>query len=186
MRYISKGIVQKASTEKHLVVMRCGVVHELTELEAGLWLNGRFGFASVDEDVQTDKALYRLVRQELLELSDGSVGDYRALTQCVLVPAKAKSLRTPLSGKEKWALAWLVNAGLRLSMAELVFLLEHQIAPDENLIGAENRQELIECIYTRETIGDNILEDLMEKSDYRDETVHTVLSLLRKKRMILL
>lgn len=49
MKYISKGMVSKASTEDILHVTRCGVDFQLTGLQADLWLNGRFGFSEVKE-----------------------------------------------------------------------------------------------------------------------------------------
>lgn len=45
MKYISKGMVIRASTEDLLFVTRCGVDFQLTGEQAALWLNGRFGFA---------------------------------------------------------------------------------------------------------------------------------------------
>lgn len=71
-------------------------------------------------------------------------------------------------------------------MAELTFLLEKRIAPSENWLGEENRQALTEAIYTQETIFDNVLEAQMEHAQSRDVAVGAVLSLLKKKRIILL
>ena len=83
---------------------------------------------------------------------------YRALTQCVLTPAKPQGVRAILSARQKELLLWLTEAGLRLTTAELVFLTEHHVAPQINLLGDRNRQNLTETIYTQETIFDNILE----------------------------
>ena len=74
---------------------------------------------------------------------------YRALTQCVLVPAKAGRLRAPLNPLESQTLQWLREAGLRLTMAELVCLRERDIRPEPGLLGEENRQALTETIYTQ-------------------------------------
>ena len=51
---------------------------------------------------------------------------------------------------------------------------------------SSNAQNLVERIYTRDTIGDNILEHQMERSDARELVTKTVLCLLRKKRLVLL
>ena len=51
MKYISKGMVIRASTEDLLFVTRCGVDFQLTGEQAALWLNGRFGFAKNRENV---------------------------------------------------------------------------------------------------------------------------------------
>lgn len=188
MKYISKGMVVKASTEDILYVTRCSVDFQLTGIQADLWLNGRFGFSELRADNRLAiTALNQLKRQELVELADPEeTGEYRALTQCVLAPAKTKSGGLTLSADEKWALKWLIEAGLRLSMAELVCLREHGLNPEPELLGDNNRQALTEVIYTQENIFDNILETQMERAAARDAVVKTVLSLLKKKRIILL
>lgn len=71
-------------------------------------------------------------------------------------------------------------------MAELVYLNEHNVRPEPQLLGAGNRQALTELIYTQENIMDNILETQMERAGCRDISVKAVLSLLKKKRVILL
>ena len=45
MIYLSKGIVQKGSTEQLLFVLYGGQKFELTGNAATAWLNGRFSFA---------------------------------------------------------------------------------------------------------------------------------------------
>ena len=118
-----------------------------------------------------------------MEIADESeAGEYRALTRCIMVPAKNRSFCSVLSSEEKTILKWIREAGLRLTMAELVFLLEHAIAPLPPLLGPDNRQSLTERIYTQ----DNILETQMEHAVRRDRVVKGVLRLLRKKRILLL
>ncbi len=188
MKYISKGMVIKASTEDLLFVTRGGVDFQLTGEQAALWLNGRFGFAKTHENAQEKNALHQLTRQGLVEIAedDEFVSEYRALTRCVLVPAKSQGIRAFLSAGQRELLLWLTDAGLRLTTAELVFLCEHKVAPAANLLGAQNRQKLTETIYTQETIFDNILEAQMEHATVRDEVVSTLLRLLKKKRILLL
>ena len=188
MKYISKGMVIRASTEDLLFVTRCGVDFQLTGEQAALWLNGRFGFAKNRENVPEIKALQQLKRQGLIEITEGDepVFEYRALTQCVLTPAKPQGARAILSARQKELLLWLTEAGLRLTTAELVFLTEHHVAPQINLLGDRNRQNLTETIYTQETIFDNILEAQMEHAAVRDEVVSALLRLLKKKRILLL
>lgn len=188
MKYISKGMVVKASTENILTVTRCGADFQLTELMADLWLNARFGFSELKPgNILADKALQQLKRQELVETADDEpAGEYRALTQCIITPALSKKTSALLSREERRILKWLIEAGLRLSMAELVFLEEHHIEPTDALLGKANLQKLTERIYTQETIFDNVLEAQMEHSSARDSVVRTVLSLLKKKRIILL
>ena len=71
-------------------------------------------------------------------------------------------------------------------MAELVYLMERDIEPEEKYLGQENVQRLVERIYTKDTIFDNILENQMERAEKRDQVVKLVLSLLKKKRIVLL
>ena len=71
-------------------------------------------------------------------------------------------------------------------MAELVYLMEHNIYPEMQYLGRENVQRLVEQIYTKDTIFDNILENQMEHASCRDKAVRTVLKLLKKKRIVLL
>ena len=153
MKYISKGMVIKASTEELLFVTRHGTDFQLTDLQAELWLNGRYGFAESGGNILERKALQQLNRQGLVELveSDEPAAEYLALTQCVLVPAQPQGHRVLLSTQEKELLRWLTDAGLHLTAAELVFLAEHRVMPTADLLGERNRQRLTERIYTQET-----------------------------------
>lgn len=96
-------MVIRASTEDLLFVTRCGVDFQLTGEQAALWLNGRFGFAKNRENVPEVKALQQLKRQGLVEITEGDepVFEYRALTQCVLTPAKSQGVRAILSARQK-------------------------------------------------------------------------------------
>lgn len=188
MKYISKGVVELGSTEHILNIQRGGHTFQLTGDRARLWLNGRFGVSDADgSNPWYVKELLHLKRIGLAEpVGEGPEGVYRALTQCVLVPAKAGKLRAPLNPRESQTLQWLEKAGLRLTMAELVFLQEHGIVPSAELLGEENRQALTEAIYTQETIFDNVLEAQMEHASCREDMVNAVLGLLKKKRIVLL
>lgn len=188
MKYIAKGIVAEGSTEHILKIRRGGYEFQLTGNRARLWINGRFGVADADgTNPWYVKELLHLKRVGLAEpVGEEPEGVYRALTQCVLVPAKTGKLRAPLNALESQTLQWLREAGLRLTMAELVFLQEHGISPISSLLGEENRQALTETIYTQDTIFDNVLEAQMEHAPCRDEVVRAVLGLLKKKRIVLL
>lgn len=188
MKYIAKGIVAEGSTEHILKIRRGGYEFQLTGYRARLWLNGRFGVSDADgSNPWYVKELLTLKRIGLTEpVGDESEGVYRALTQCVLAPAKAEKLRAPLNPLESQTLQWLREAGLRLTMAELVFLREHGIVPRAELLGERNHQALTEAIYTQDTIFDNVLEAQMEHASCREDVVGAVLGLLKKKRIVLL
>lgn len=185
MIYISKGLVCKGSTEELLEVTYRGHRFQLTGTLAYAWLNGRYGFAR-SRTFQEENALRHLIRMGLAECEDEdtSVNRYRILSRCILCPVKKKGLAG--FGMEKELLTWITKAGLRLSAAELVYLVEHQIRPTENLLYEENRQALVERIYTVDTIADNLLETQMEQATVRDAVVKTILQLLGKKRLVVL
>lgn len=187
MIYISKGVVKNGSVKEGLAISHCGRTIQLTGTEAALWLNGRFSFAILKQSSQK-QALLQLERMGLAEweTEDSSAARYRLLTRCICCPAKASAWQ-PFAGREERAMVtWLRYAGLRLTVAELVYLAEHRIEPKPELLGQENRQALVETIYTQETIEDNLLEHQMEEADCRDEVVNTLIALLRKKKIVLL
>ena len=187
MLYISKGIVRKDSTEQLLFVARGGQRYQLTGPAAAVWLNGRFGFANSRSNTE-EQALNYLKRLELVETEDTDEAQnrYRILTRCVCCPAAFTKPERPMAAKEKEILSWLRNAGIRLTVAELVFLQEHGIAPEGKYLYSENRQTLIEAIYTKDTIADNLLEHQMETTGCRDEVVRTLMKLLNKKKILIL
>ena len=175
MKYISIGAVMTEGTEHILDVCRGNRSYHLTGELATVWLNGRFGFATVkkptEEQIQTDGSGFE---------------EYRALTQCTLVPADRKRSYWGLTGMERTVLQWLREAGLVLSMAELTYLIDQEVPLQADLLGNANTQNLVERIYTRDTIGDGILEGQMERSKAREHVTKAVLCLLRKKRLVLL
>ena len=91
MKYISKGLVVEGSTEHILKIQRGGCEFQLTGDRARLWLCGRFGVADADgTNPRYVKELLHLKRVGLTEpVGEEPEGVYRAMTQCVLVPAKA-------------------------------------------------------------------------------------------------
>ena len=185
--YISKGMVARPSTEELLFVTRCGVEFRLTGIEADLWLDGRFSFA-YEKTEEQKKHLQHLARMNLVEYREetSELAQYQILTQCVLCQTKPKLRFSRLSTKEKELLEWICHAGLHLSVAELVYLNEKGIRPSSELLYSYNRQKLTETIYFQNNIQDNILEVQMEKAATRDETIKNILSLLKKKRILLL
>lgn len=186
MKYISLGAVVAPSTEHILKVSRYGMEFTLTGDLAKLWLDGRFGFAFSENPIE-HKAVDQLKRMGLIVPTNPyGAGEYRALTQCVLVPVDRKNPYIGLSGEEKDVLVWLREAGLRLTIAELIYLLDRGVNPTLGYLGNENRQRLVELIYTRDTIFDNLLENRMELCKSNAATVKIVLALLRKKRIILI
>lgn len=186
MKYISIGAVMVEGTEHILDVCRGKNSFRLTGESAALWLNGRLGFAAAEKPAER-RTLNHLVKMGLAVKADGSPAEeYRALTQCTLVPADRKRPYWGLKPSDKAALRWLREAGLVLSMAELTWLIDRSIELKPDLLGSSNAQALVETIYTKETILDNTLENQMEHAAARDRAVKAVLTLLKKKRIVLL
>lgn len=187
MIYISKGIVQEKSTERNICVGRGGQVFQITKVEAQLWLDGRLGFDETKNSSQ-ERAIEHLYRMGLVEYEqeDSLVSRYRILTRCVLCAAAGYNVSLTVGRFESSILNWLTNAGIRLSMAELVYLHEHQIKPTKDLLYTDNRQKLVETIYTQENILDNILECQMEHASCRDKITAAIMVLLKHKRIVIL
>ena len=135
MKYISIGAVTKPSTEHIVYVSHCGYDYTLTGEQAALWLDGRYGFDAARNQLQL-QTLHQLERMGLVVVTEDVLeGEYRALTRVRLVPAKAKNAYSGLSRDEKTALKWIRETGLVLSMAELVFLMERNIPPEDKYLG---------------------------------------------------
>lgn len=186
MKYISIGAVMTEGTEYRVTVCRGYNKFTLTREQASVWLNGRKGFANA-KNPSEQKILDQLIRMGLaLKSEDFSNAEYRTLTQCTIVPTDRKYPYWGISGLERTVLQWLREAGLILSMAELVYLVDKKVPIQPTFLGSNNAQRLVEQIYTKDTIFDNILENQMERAAARDQTVRAVLNLLRKKRIVLL
>ena len=65
-------------------------------------------------------------------------------------------------------------------------LIENGIKPTQDLLYTDNRQKLIERIYTVDTIEDNLLENQMETAKCRDAVVQSLMRLLKKKLVLVL
>lgn len=187
MIYLSKGIVQRGSTEQRLAIFHLGQTFQLVMTEAALWLKGRFGFA-VSSRPSQEHALMHLEKMGLVETEpeDNEMARYRILTRCICCPVKTAGIQLPVGRQEKELLNWLQHAGIRLSVAELVFLKEHRIKPEPKLLYGKNRQALVEAIYTEATIMDQLLEQQMESAACRDGVVRSLQRLLEKKRVLML
>ena len=183
--YISKGVIEPGSQGTALFINMRGEKRRLCGSHADYWLAGQLAPASITAPCAE---LDALTAAGLIEATDESdnLGRYRLLTRCIIVPAKQKALRQPLNNDERCVWSWISKAGLRLTVAELICLAQNRIIPTPGLLGAANRQNLVEAIYSADTIADNILENLMEHSAMRDVVVDAVFGLLRKRRIILI
>lgn len=187
MYYLSKGRAVKGSTETILKVARGKNIFQLHGIEAGLWLDGRYGIRTENDPVGIT-AVRRLERMGIVSSSErgDAVGQYEMLAGCIFCPVAVKGIRRPLRERDKRVCTWLRSAGLHLSLAELVYLEEHSIQPVSELLGEDNRQALTERIYDDRTIQDGVLEREMAASPVRDAVVLSILHLIKTKRVIIL
>lgn len=186
MLYLSKGVVQPKSSIENLWLERGEKQFQLQGAEAAVWLKGRFGFMVTDSE--EEEVAMRLADKDLIEMEEkaDSISKYRILTRCVCCPARQRGrISSRLNERERQIYTWLQKAGIRLSVAELVFLQEHQITADSGMLGIRNRQKLIETIYTNDNIQDNLLEHQMEKTECRDEVIEVLMQLLKKKKVLI-
>lgn len=188
MMYLSKGFVQEKITGNSLSLARGGREYLLTGLEAALWLRGRFAFENTNSEIE-EKLVYQLHQKGLVEMERDSepLQKYRILTRCVCCPAKrVGQISARLGVNERKIDTWIRKAGLCLSVAELVYLMEHEISAAPEYLHVGNRQNLVELLYCKNNIRDNLLEQQMEQAKCRDEVVSGILELVRKKRIIIL
>lgn len=187
MIYLSKGVVQPKSSIENLWLERGGKQFQLQGVEAAVWMKGRFGFMATESKVE-EQAVICLADKGLAEIETetDSISKYRILTRCVCCPVRQRGrMSSRLNERERQIYTWMQKAGLHLSVAELIFLQEHQITADSGMFGIRNRQKLIETIYTKGNIQDNLLEHQMEKAECRDEVVEALMQLLTKKKVLI-
>lgn len=185
MIYLSKGIVQEGSTEQLLFVLYGGQRYELAGRYAAAWLNGRFNFAEAIGCNEAPVAYLQKLGLAETEPDDHNLSRYRIASRCIFCPTDAQCPAI-LDRQDKMILQWLKNAGIRLSVAELVYLVENDVRPTQDLLYTDNRQHLIERIYTADTIADDLLEHQMETAKCRDAVVRSLLWLLKKKLVLVL
>jgi len=185
MVYISKGIVYKESRVNNIHVSRCGGKYNLLDNQAKLWLAGRFRLAyAVDYAGQsTIRELESLGLVEITELN--KTASYRLLTNCVICKENPVASFSLLNKREKLVWKWIRNIGFKLTISELVYLVEQNIMPGPEFFGEKNWHNLIHAIYTPETMADCMLNAKMAESSARNSTVSAILGLLKKKHIIL-
>jgi hypothetical protein len=187
MVFLSKGILKWKSDTDSVSVIHCGETHTLSGIQAEMWLSGQYQPFNT-KTAEQDDAVMAISDIGLAECGNegNEVALFRLLINCVICPNRVIQNLISFNKQERRLWRWIRFAGLRLTMAELTLLTERRIKPISKLLYEENRQELTELIYTSKTIGDGILETLMEHSSARDVMVYIVLGLLRKKKIYLI
>ncbi len=187
MIYLSKGVLCKSNGLNDLHITRGNETINITDLDARVWLDGRFEFSHT-QSIEEENSVLHLASLGLMEYEqdDSPTSRYRILTRGVCCIAKSKAIPQFICKAERNVMRWIRYAGIRLSTAELVYLVENNIKPTDSLLYAYNRQALVERIYTTDTIFDNILENIMEKAKCRDNVVNTIMSLIHKRILLVL
>ena len=115
MIYLSKGIVQKGSTEQLLFVLYGGQTFELTGNTAAAWLNGRFKFAEALGRKEPPVAYLQKLGLVETETDNDELFRYRIASKCIFCPADTAKTSV-LRAMDKEILQWLKNAGVRLTV----------------------------------------------------------------------
>ncbi len=185
MIYLSKGVTCKDSSSH--TVCYAGRTTRLSQIEKMLWEKGRYGITELTAPEEKTEVA-KLIRLGLAEceVKNNASSRYWLWTRCFVCPAKKSYNFHRLQSDEQNIYTWLCCAGIRLTVAELIYLVEHEIKPTEDLLYAKNRQTLIERIYTAKTIADRVLEFQMEDATCRDDVIELLENMLRKKYIVIL
>ena len=185
MMYLSKGLLLRKN-QNALTVSHCGAEYDLIDERAAVWENGWQEPREAINNSQ-EMILCELSKNGLAETSPdtGNEAIFRILVNCTICPIEKPAFPALWSEPERRLYKWLTKAGLRLTIAELVFLNQNKTEPTNDLLGEKNRQALTEAIYNSNSISDGILESLMERSPERDSTINTVIKLLRRNVIFL-
>lgn len=186
MMYLSKGAARPPQRNGVRHVSRCGKVYALGPELASLWYQARIMPKPVPAGREC--AIQRLAEAGLVSVTDeeGDLAAYRLIIDCVLCPSHKLRLRLPLFGRDRRLWTWVTRAGLRLTASELIRLEELKAVPAQELLGEDGRQDLTETIYTNGSIFDGILETQMEHAHARNDTVASILKLVRTRRLLLI
>lgn len=187
MIYLSKGVAGGGQRKDMVQVIRGEENFFLSGKKSEVWQAGRYQITSAANAGDRHVVQY-LVMKGLAESEkkDNSEARYWVLTRCVCCAAEGAEDCSDLTTEEKEILLWLKHAGLRLTVAELIFLFEYRVKPESGLLGEENTQALVDIIYTPQTIGGHILEEQMLTASSRERVVDALLALLKKKKILML
>ena len=182
---LSKGLLLKKHSNSSIVIQKEWTRYELKGEKAYIWMLARNGFSS--RGVEEQRIFNELCREGLLAQTDvqNAYGMYCLLTSNILCVNRRKALRFPLRGLEKKIIQWLQGGKRKLSVEELVFLIENDVNPiiyEDDVFGVA----LSERIYQTRIHVTNLLRKEMAVAKHRDETVNAVLRLLKKNRLYLM
>ena len=189
MVYLSKGYLKARSGKDEAFLIRAGKEYRLHGIQAVMWMKVKYGFCETDSEagIRAVAGLRDMGLVEAEERADG-LAEFRILTRCVCDPVKRRAgnrSSARLDEKERQVMTWIRKAGIHLSVAELVFLSELGVWPEKEFLHDRHRQKLVETLYLLDDVGDSRLEDRMERAASRDEVVSTLMSLLKKRQILI-
>lgn len=188
MVYLSKGLLLKDNEDCGEVFAQGGAV-KVTGTELRYWKMGHAGFA-VTESPEEEQIIMEMERSGLVETADPD--DYGACTElllrCIPLPNKKASPAHVISFAEVIVYHWIVKAGVHLTIAEIAYLLMHNIPPTPDVLGDKNIQKLVSLLYL---YCDPIekkrsIESVVAGSKACDETQKIIFSLLQQNFIYLL
>ena len=182
---LSKGLLLKKYSNSRIVIQNQGGRYELKGKKAYIWLLARSGFTS--RGIEEQRIFSELCKEGVLGQTDmpNSYGMYCLLTSNILCVNRRKGLRFPLRGLEKKIMQWLQDGKRKLTVEELIFLIENDVNPliyEDDMFGVA----LSERIYQTRVHVNNALRREMVGAKYRDITVNAILRLLEKNRLYLM
>jgi len=126
----------------------CGTEYLLLGEQAKLWLAGRFNVAFL-QSVAKHADIQKLHLMGLIEITEPDErANYRLLTNCVICMVKSSASVFRLNKNERRIWIWIKHAGFKLTISELVFIMDRGIKADISFFGKDNWHTLIHAIYT--------------------------------------
>ena len=183
--FLSKGRLIKKRSRNSIIIQKQGGRYALKDEKARTWLQAR-GSCSSPKDAYDLDLFLQLCAEGIMVETDKPTprGLYELLTaDCICVNTQRSGL-FPLRGLERQIMQWFQVNRQRLRMEELVYLIEHDIRPEEYKTD-EFGVALSERIYRTRIQVDNTLKRDMSYAKRRDETVNAVLRLFKKDRLYL-
>ena len=177
-------LVKKYSNSS-IVIQKYGGRYALKGKKAHVWLRARSGFVS--RGLEENQLFSELCENDVLAQTDmpNSYGKYYLLTSNIICVNRRKKSCFLLPRLEKRIMRWLQGGRRKLTVEELIFLIEHDVNPyvyEDDEFGVA----LSERIHQTRVHVNNLLRQEMLGAKHRDVVVNAILRLLEKNRLYLL
>lgn len=188
MMYVSKGILCKRKRRQWILIRQYDCLIKLFGEEAAAWEKGRLGFAYTHHRGEIN-VIQNLMKKGLVAIESGEseIDKYNLLRHCSIYSNPKFQFCFKFFNKtEKRILRWIKKAGTYLSCSELVALEDKGIKPQAELLYKDNVVKLMKILYPALVSISGDMESRMRYSIYRQSTVNAVMTLLRRKRVIIM